>query len=152
MTFLSISAQLALASVFVFSFQMVLCLSQVSLALSLFVPLPSHSPVHPIRTGPISGMGKWLMNKKPKVTSIRKQSRTLRTKEEKHISFHCHLRGRFRCFWFRGIEADKLLRAQWGTYNLLGEWGMKGTGEQCHCPSVAALEAWTAWTALAVDC
>lgn len=84
---------------------------------------------------------KSLLNMSLKAPSIRAQSRTVRTngrrqkKKKKHFSFQRRLRRRrFRSCWFCGIEADRLLRAQWGTYNLLGEWGMKGTAEQWHCP------------------
>lgn len=86
----------------------------------------SPSPVCPINTVPVRSMGKWAKNMNLKEPSITIQSRTVwtkgwRQKKEKHFSSHTPLRWPFRCVKFRGIEADRPLRTQWGSYNLLWE-------------------------------
>lgn len=70
------------------AFQIVLLLTQVSSRLRVCMchHLPS-TPVRPISTQSVRSMGKYAMNVNLKAPSIRKQSRTVGTKEKRNIFF-----------------------------------------------------------------
>lgn len=113
---------------FVFSLQILLRLTQVSSQLCVCVcvsTFPEPCPSNQRTAHQEHGKNRWWI-----WTSKRHQlednqglrgQKGKKTRKEKHFSFHGHLRRRFSCGRFHGIEADRLLRAQWGTYNLLGE-------------------------------